>query len=282
MVWPERFELSTPASQTRCATKLRYGQSPHRTGWARGARPRVASMTKSPADRGNSAQLVSITVADDPAAWAAAGFTVTNGNHVHIGDTIFELAGRAHEARGITSWRLAGLDSSLATGWSDGLDGLPTELIDQPDGPRDHLGQDRGPDSAHPNGVIGLDHVVVATPDLERTIAALGEVGLKCRRIRETTSYGSPMRQAFFRVGTTVLEVVSGDTGTGQTAADAPATWFGLAVDVTDLDLMGAMLGDGLGQVKVAVQPGRRIATLRHKSFDMTVAVAAMDDHGDR
>ena len=27
VVWPVRFELTTPCSQSRCATKLRYGQS---------------------------------------------------------------------------------------------------------------------------------------------------------------------------------------------------------------------------------------------------------------
>jgi hypothetical protein len=90
------------------------------------------------------------------------------------------------------------------------------------------------------------------------------------------------MRQAFFRFGPTIVEVVSGDTGTGLPAADAPASWFGLAVDVDDLDETAAVLGDGLGAIKPAVQDGRRIATLRHRSFDVSVAIAAMDHHGDR
>jgi catechol 2,3-dioxygenase-like lactoylglutathione lyase family enzyme len=130
--------------------------------------------------------------------------------------------------------------------------------------------------------VTGLDHVVVLTPDLDRTIAAVDGAGPKLRRIRDTESYGSPMRQAFFRFGPTIVEVVSGDTGTGQPAADAPATWFGLAVDVEDLDQTAKALGEGLGSIKPAVQGGRRIATIRHRNYDMSVAVAAMDDHGDR
>ncbi len=225
-------------------------------------------------DRGNGAQVVRIMVADPPDSWAAAGFTVINDNHVRIGATTFVLEGRANGARGISSWCLAGLDpsGSAAAAWL--LDGLPTELVDLDPSP--------AVVPAHPNGVIGLDHVVVATPDLERTIEALGHIGLTCRRIRETTSYGAPMRQAFFRVGATVVEVVSGDTGTGQPAAEAPATWFGLAVDVNDLDQTAAFLGEGLGAVKGAIQAGRRIATLRHKAFAMSVAVAAMDNHGDR
>jgi hypothetical protein len=122
---------------------------------------------------------------------------------------------------------------------------------------------------------------VVLTPDLDRTLAALDAAGLELRRIRDTTSYGSPMRQAFFRLGPTILEVVSGDTGTGLPAADAPATWFGLAVDVDDLGATKALLGDGIGDAKEAVQRGRRIATFRHRQLGLSVALAAMDDLGD-
>jgi catechol 2,3-dioxygenase-like lactoylglutathione lyase family enzyme len=136
--------------------------------------------------------------------------------------------------------------------------------------------------AAHPNGVVGLDHVVVVTPDLERTIGACEAAGLGLRRIRDTTSYGSPMRQAFFRLGPTVLEVVSGNVGNGEPAAEAPATWFGLAVDVDDLDQTAGLLGEGLGRIKVAVQDGRRIATFKTKQFDVSVAIAAMDHRGDR
>jgi hypothetical protein len=88
------------------------------------------------------------------------------------------------------------------------------------------------------------------------------------------------MRQAFLRLGPTVVEVVGGHEGTGQTAADAPAGWFGLALDVHDLDAVAALLGDGLGSIKPAVQDGRRIATIRHKTYGLSVAVALMDERG--
>lgn len=227
-------------------------------------------MTEGTRDLGRDAALAELVVADPPEAWAAAGFTL-DGNTVHVGSTSIRLVGRAVDGSGgITGWKVAGIDGS---GLDDGLlDGLPTECVDDPGSahPSAH--------AAHPNGVTGLDHVVVLTPDLDRTIAALGRVGLACRRIRDTESYGSPMRQAFFRLGPTVLEVVSGDTGTGRPAADAPATWFGLAVDVDDLDRTAAVLGDGFGTIKDAVQEGRRIATFRHKVLGLSVAVAAMDD----
>ncbi len=230
-------------------------------------------MTQGTEDRGNGAQLVELAVADEPEAWAAAGFAVVD-DAVTIGATTIRLTGTVEGSRGITSWSLAGLD--LSGLGADGLDGLPTRPAAATVAPSPAHAP------AHPNGTIGLDHVVVATPDLDRTIAALAEVGLGCRRIRDTESHGSPMRQAFFRLGGTVLEVVSGDTGSGLPAADDPARWFGLCVDVDDLDATAGALGDGLGRVKVAVQPGRRIATLRHKAFGLTVAVAAMDHHADR
>ena len=63
---------------------------------------------------------------------------------------------------------------------------------------------------------------------------------------------------------------------------DAPADderaahFYGLAFTVTDLEAAAALLGDGLGRVKDAVQPGRRIATLRHARYDISVPVALM------
>jgi catechol 2,3-dioxygenase-like lactoylglutathione lyase family enzyme len=228
-------------------------------------------MTEGTRDLGNDAALAELVVADPPEAWATAGFAVDD-DAVLIGATRIRLAGRGDgdRERGITGWSLAGIDG---TGLAGGhLDGLPTELVEPPapNHPSGHV--------AHPNGVTGLDHVVVLTPDLDRTIAALGAVGLACRRIRDTESYGSPMRQAFFRLGPTILEVVSGDAGTGLPAVDAPAAWFGLAVDVDDLDRTGELLGEGFGTIKDAVQAGRRIATFRHKVLGLSVAVAAMDD----
>lgn len=231
-------------------------------------------------DLGRAATLVELVVADAPDAWRAAGFTVDE-DRCRVGATTIRLAGGGpedddpedhHRPQGITGWTLAGLAPAPGT---DGLlDGLATRFVASTGG--------TGESGAHPNGATGLDHVVVLTPDLDRTIAALGEVGLACRRVRETTLGGAPARQAFFRLGATVLEVVHGDLGTGTTAPDAPATWWGLTVDVADLDRSAALLGAGQGRVRPAVQRGRRIATFRSRELGLSVAVAAMDDHADR
>lgn len=211
--------------------------------------------------------LIELQVADAPEAWAAAGFHV-EGDRCSLGAVRLRLVGPG-ASRGIVGWTLAGVTVA------GDLDGLPTTTGTADDATP-------APTTAHPNGTTGLDHVVVLTPDLDRTLAACAAAGLDLRRIRETTSHGAPMRQAFFRLGPTILEVVSGDVGTGVPASEAPASWFGLAIDVDDLDATRAVLGDALGATKPAVQAGRRIATVRHRDLGLSVPVAAMDRRGDR
>lgn len=243
----------------------------------------------SPEQTGSRVRLVEVQVADEPAAWAAAGFA-THGDLVPVGPVALRSTGRpADGTRGVTGWTMAGLD--VADGH---IDGLPTRcrsevraprttgpIVDAPPG-ADPVPTEPAEHPTHPNGVIGLDHVVVLTPDLERTIAAVEATGLDLRRIRETSANGSPMRQAFFKLGPVVLEVVSGDAGTGVPVDEAPATFFGLAMDVDDLEVSALALGDHLGRIKPAVQPGRRIATVRHRPLDLSVPIALMDRRGDR
>ena len=215
------------------------------------------------------ARLVELEIADEPAGWADAGFTVAD-DVVQVGTVRLRLAGRQGDRgdRGITGWTLSGVEVA-----DDQIDGLPTRS-------RSDMVSSAPP--PHPNGVIGLDHVVVLTPDLDRTIAAFEAVGLDLRRIRDTGSADAPMQQAFFRCGPVIIEVVGPTEGSGESAAAAPATWYGLAMDAVDLDETAALLGDGVGRIKQAVQQGRRITTFRHRSFDISTTLAAMDDHADR
>jgi len=55
--------------------------------------------------------------------------------------------------------------------------------------------------SAHPNGVITIDHVVLLSPDLGRTVESLAAVGVHPRRERDSELGGRPIRQIFFRLG---------------------------------------------------------------------------------
>ncbi len=63
------------------------------------------------------------------------------------------------------------------------------------------------------NSVDYLEHVVLMTPSLEEAIAAHEKVSLPCKRIREA---GGGVRQAFFKLEQTVLEIVGPGRGTPQ------------------------------------------------------------------
>ena len=100
----------------------------------------------------------------------------------------------------------------------------------------------------HPNGVVALDHVVLLASDLAATTERLQGEGFDHRP--------SPAPQRFFVLGPCLLEVVQ---------ADADGFW-GVTLVVQDLDALAERLGDLLGAPKDAVQPGRRIATLRREA----------------
>lgn len=199
-----------------------------------------------------------ITVADPPEAWAAAGFTVDEDGTCRVGGVRLRLVGREQGKR-ILGWSLRGTPDGALSG---SIDGLPTTPSDAEGGdPADHA-----------NGATHVDHVVVLAPDLARTVAALEAIGMSSRGERDTDSYGAPMRQVFFRAGEVIIEVVGNPDEPG--AGDAG--FFGLAITVHDLDAAAALLGEHLGSIKDAVQPGRRIATLHHRDLGMSVATAFM------
>jgi len=119
----------------------------------------------------------------------------------------------------------------------------------------------------HPNGAIAIDHVVALTGDMDRTLAALRDAGLEVRRERRPPE--APARQAFVNLGTLILEVV-------QTGVPEPALW-GVVVVVEDLDALGPLVG----APRDAVQPGRRIATVRSEA-GLPVALAFMTPRPQR
>ena len=199
-----------------------------------------------------------ILVGDPPEAWEAAGFAVDDDGTCRIGSVRVRLVGRDGGKR-ILGWSLRDVPAArLADGR---LDGLPTTVSDTPP----------AAPATHPNGALHIDHVVLLSPNLPRTTAALDGIGLAPRNERETDTYGAPMRQIFFRLGEVILELVGGtEPGEGDPG------FFGLAITVDDLDAAGELLGAHLGNAKDAVQEGRRIATVRHRDLGMSVATALM------
>ena len=198
-----------------------------------------------------------LTVADEPEAWAAIGFAVDDRACV-IGDVRIHLAGGGADGTGLVGWSLRGVEATE-------LGGLCTAFSDR---------EPPAEPAQHPNGVTGVDHVVAITPDLERSVVALEAAGLDLRRIREEPTPAGAPRQAFFRLGAVILEVVQEpEEAVERDGADRPAFFWGLALAAPDLERTVEGLGDRVSAIRPAVQPGRRIASLR-RSAGLAVPVA--------
>jgi hypothetical protein len=206
-----------------------------------------------------------LTVVGDPDAWRAVGLTVADdglvpllGTSLRIVDAASVAAAAGGQRRdtsddggepapspGIVGWALSGTaeDASPAS-----IDGLATEAVAV------------APPvfAAHAIGASTLDHVVVATPDLERTSGAIAEAtGHELKRIRDL----GKIRQGFHRMGRggLIVEIVE-----HADATEGPASFWGVVVIVEDLDAACAAIGpDLISPPKDAVQSGRRIATVK-------------------
>jgi hypothetical protein len=182
-------------------------------------------------------------IAAAPEPWVAAGFEV-DADVCEVGTVRLRLEGGP--GRGITAWSVRDL------GEHD-LDGLDTRASEAP----------AAAGGVHPNGTLSIDHLVVISPELDRTTAVLQGAGLELRRLREGDTPGGSRRQAFFRMGELILEVVEAPPGSNIAVdASGPARLWGISFLVADLDTPAAVLGESLGEPRDAVQPGRRIATV--------------------
>jgi hypothetical protein len=194
-----------------------------------------------------------LDVADPADAWRRAGFSVDSDSVCRVGGVRIRLTGPGHHT-GLVGWALRGV---YCVG---DLDGIPTTTSDStPTSP-----------ATHRNGVTAIDHVVVMSPDLGRTLESLADIGLQPRRERDAELGGRAIRQIFFRLGEVIVEVV----GSPERTAEGPSTLWGITYVVTDIDATARYFGDHTTPIKDAVQPGRRITTLRHAEFGMSVRSA--------
>jgi len=176
--------------------------------------------------------LEELEIADEPADWRALGFDVEDGA-CQVSSVRLRLVGKGPR-RGILGWKLGAVEPAATA--------APPQ----------------------PNGVARIDHLVLLSPDLDRTVEELRSDGFELRRIREGETPGGSSRQAFFRLGEPILEVVQAPDGTSVARnPEGPARLWGIAFLVEDLDATGSALGELLGSPRNAVQPGRKIATLR-------------------
>jgi len=209
-------------------------------------------------------ELRRVLIADDPTAWATAGFTIgeprpgapeTTIGGIAIG---FVTSTGSTPKTGIVGWEMTDIEDGSIDGiMSIGTDASPSQPM------------------THPNRVIRLDHVVVMTPDLERTTASLRGFGFSPRRTRAIPGSDPPRSQIFFWAGETIFEVVGPVEATGS----APARVWGLALTTDDMEAASEAIGSHLGAAKPAVQPGRHIATVDTAALGITPALALMTPH---
>jgi len=206
--------------------------------------------------RGDLPALAGLDIADPPDVWRRLGFTVGADGTCVVGGIALHLAG-TEAGEGMVGWTLR-----------PGAAGLPPLV----DGIATRTASGDAPSAAgHANGAVGVDHVVVHTPSLQRTLTALQGVGLELRRVREARP---DLHQAFLWAGDVLLEVA----GPPEPAGDGPASLWGLVLVAPDLDAVAALPGEPLGSVRDAVQAGRRIATVR-RELGSSVPLAFMTPH---
>ena len=193
---------------------------------------------------GTSPRLTGLDLAADPERWRALGFAV-DGRTLRVGGVEIRFVdgdgdGEQDGDGGLVGWHL---DES-----ADPPPATPTA------------------DTRHENGATEIDHVVLMTPDLDATVDELAGRGFEARRTRDA---GGGVTQVFYRLGGPILEVI------GPVAQTTPRLW-GVVFTVDDLDATYERLGDTLlTPPKDAVQPGRRIATVKSEAQAGT-AVAFM------
>ena len=202
-----------------------------------------------------------ITLADEPERWEALGFTVAS-HAVQLGTVRIALTGR-NAGRGVLGWSLRNLASVE-------LDGLPTAPSEEP---VSHTAT-----TVHINAIAAIDHLVAMSPDLDRSVQALQAAGLDLRRIREQPTPAGAPRQAFFRLGEMILELVQEPENVvvaRPNGKHGPARFWGLALLSDDLERTVERLGEHSSEIRAAIQPGRRIATVR-RSAGLALPVALM------
>jgi hypothetical protein len=179
-------------------------------------------------------ELVELALPDPPERWAALGFTVE--------DEAIALGGVRIRLGATAALHVSGL------GEGHDLDGLPISAAAKSQVPAER---------SHPIGATAIDHVVVTTPDLERSTRKLVAAGFDHRP--------SGAAQEFFVLGPCLLELAGPVEG-------KPRLW-GVTLVVADID--AAAERAGAGPPKQAVQPGRRIATVP-RAAGLTTALALM------
>ena len=200
-------------------------------------------------------RITALVVGGSPEPWKAFGFHLLSAtpseSRFSLGNVV--LVVNSTQPAGMVSWEITEVNAEAIDGVLTARGANDLELPLEPGNV----------------GCLGVDHVVVRTNSLDVTCAAItAATGAPVKRIRDA---GSGMQQAFHKLGSVVVEVVSAKEQVENTHL------WGFVVNVSDVDALSAFLGpDILGAPKPATQPGRRIASARSGAA-LGVPFAVMD-----
>ena len=124
----------------------------------------------------------------------------------------------------------------------------------------------------------GLDHVVVQSPNPDRTLALYGaKLGLDLRLDRSNPAWGA--RQMFFRCSGNVVEIVH---GLKDGVSEGPDRFGGLAWRTADPEAARERLaaaGFNVSEVRKGRKPGTQVFTVRDRTFGVpTLVLSATTD----
>ena len=199
--------------------------------------------------------IAALALRDDPAVWARLGFNI-DADHARVGDVTFAFASA------VVGWQLGGHSTEV-----DGISAVNVAAAPSP--------------VEHANGLVAVDHVVVATPDWQRTVDDVAAAGFVPRSTSVFQPPGRPpRRQAFFRVdgGARFLEVIGPEPG-GEDGG--PVSLWGVTFTTADMDTTARAMDGLLSRPRPAVQRGRAIAVV-DRAAGTSLAIAVMTPRPER
>lgn len=204
------------------------------------------------------AKLVALHAAGQPAPWESIGLKF-DGFLCYLGDVAL-VVDNSTVADGLLGWTIqCERDDEID------IDGISTTLVSSVATPPSNcrIGSE---------AIVGLDHVVVMTDDLDRTCRAFTEqLGLEVRRERDA---GRGVVQRFLMLSNTIIEIV-----TGPHVKTTGASLWGMVISVDDMVAWASSCGEEVTSTpKQATQPGRLISTVRSQ-VGLGVPFAVMTPH---